>query len=173
MNCCSTSSVRRGGSHHQKLVLIRHPSTEDEDVAFVGGIDLCHGRNDDSNHLGDPQPYEMSSRYGERPPWHDVQLHVRGPIIGDLAYTFRERWEDATPLEHRNPVRAHIQRVVREPRTPDPLPPMPQDPAPVGTHAVQVLRTYPSKLPPYPFAPLGERSIAQPRTARLSLEPAV
>ena len=35
--------VRRGGSHHQKLVLIRRARPED-DVAFVGGIDLCHGR---------------------------------------------------------------------------------------------------------------------------------
>ena len=29
-----------------------------------------------------------------------------------------------------------------------------------GTHAVQVLRTYPARLRRYPFAPLGERSIA-------------
>ena len=29
----------------------------------------------------------------------------------------------------------------------------------VGTHAVQVLRTYPARLRRYPFAPLGERSI--------------
>ncbi len=31
---------------------------------------------------------------------------------------------------------------------------------PVGTHAVQVLRTYPARLRRYPFAPQGERSIA-------------
>ena len=30
-----------------------------------------------------------------------------------------------------------------------------------GTHAVQVLRTYPVKRPRYPFAPDGERSIAR------------
>ena len=30
-----------------------------------------------------------------------------------------------------------------------------------GFHAVQVLRTYPWKRPPYPFAPNGERSIAR------------
>ena len=31
----------------------------------------------------------------------------------------------------------------------------------MGTHAVQVLRTYPARLRRYPFAPLGERSISQ------------
>jgi phosphatidylserine/phosphatidylglycerophosphate/cardiolipin synthase-like enzyme len=39
---------------------------------------------------------------------------------------------------------------------------MPRDPGPApGPHAVQVLRTYPAKRPPLPFAPLGERSIAR------------
>jgi phosphatidylserine/phosphatidylglycerophosphate/cardiolipin synthase-like enzyme len=33
------------------------------------------------------------------------------------------------------------------------------DPPGDGTHAVQVLRTYPARLRRYPFAPLGERSI--------------
>ena len=43
-----------------------------------------------------------------RPAWHDAQLEVRGPAVGDLAYTFRERWEDPTPVDHRNPVRARL-----------------------------------------------------------------
>ena len=41
------------------------------------------------------------------------------------------------------------------------MPPMPADPAPAGTHAVQTLRTYPAKRPRHPFAPEGERSIAR------------
>ncbi len=153
--------VRRAGSHHQKLFLLRRPEREDEDIAFAGGIDLCHGRNDDERHAGDPQIFEMDKRYGERPPWHDVQLEIRGPAIGDLATTFRERWEDETPLDHRNPWRAAMRKLAREPRRPGPLPAMPEDPAAVGPHAVQVLRTYPAKRPPYPFAPRGERSIAR------------
>jgi phosphatidylserine/phosphatidylglycerophosphate/cardiolipin synthase-like enzyme len=36
--------VRGPGSQHQKLVLLRHPGREDEDIAFLGGIDLCHSR---------------------------------------------------------------------------------------------------------------------------------
>ena len=47
--------VRWFGSHHQKLVVLRHRGEPERDVAFVGGIDLCHGRRDDADHLGDPQ----------------------------------------------------------------------------------------------------------------------
>jgi phosphatidylserine/phosphatidylglycerophosphate/cardiolipin synthase-like enzyme len=153
--------VRRAGSHHQKLVLVRHLGHEADDVAFLGGIDLCHGRRDDGRHLGDPQAIELDRRYGDRPPWHDVQVELRGPAIGDVSHTFRERWDDPTPLDHRNPWRAAMARVAREPRRPKPLPPRPADPGTAGPHAVQVLRTYPAKGPPYPFAPDGERSIAR------------
>jgi phosphatidylserine/phosphatidylglycerophosphate/cardiolipin synthase-like enzyme len=153
--------VRRGGSHHQKLFLIRHPSSESEDVAFVGGIDLCHGRNDDGRHRGDPQVYRLDERYGPRPAWHDVQIEVRGPAITDLDVTFRERWEDTTPLDHRNPWRRLLARRGHEPEEPGSLPPPASSREPMGPHAVQVLRTYPAKRPPYPFAPGGERSIAR------------
>ena len=153
--------VRRDGSHHQKLFVVRHPDRPDDDVAFVGGIDLCHGRGDDATHRGDEQAIDLDPRYGPRPAWHDVQLEVHGPAVGDLAWTFRERWEDPTPLDHRNPWRVLLRRAANEPRQPDPMPPPPPDPAPVGRHAVQVLRTYPSKRPRLPFAPDGERSIAR------------
>jgi phosphatidylserine/phosphatidylglycerophosphate/cardiolipin synthase-like enzyme len=153
--------VKGPGSQHQKLVLVRHPGREDEDVAFLGGIDLSHGRRDDERHLGDPQPVPMDRRYGPRPPWHDTQLEVRGPAVGDLWLTFRERWQDPTPLDHRNPWRARLTRRVGQPRHPSPLPELPRDPGPAGPHAVQVLRTYPAKRPRLPFAPAGERSIAR------------
>ena len=153
--------VRRGGSHHQKLVVIRHGTRSDQDVAFEGGIDLCHGRHDGPHHAGDRQAIELDDRYGPNPPWHDVQTEVRGPAVAELAYTFRERWEDPTPLDHRNPWRIVVRRLTHEPRHPDPLPAAPDDPVPVGTHVVQVLRTYPAKRPPFPFAPEGERSIAR------------
>jgi phosphatidylserine/phosphatidylglycerophosphate/cardiolipin synthase-like enzyme len=153
--------VRRGGSHHQKLVLVRRAEGPDDDVAFVGGIDLCNGRHDDASHEGDPQAIDLDPRYGDRPPWHDIQLQVQGPAVGDLAHTFRERWEDPTPFDHRNPFRIALRTVTRQPRRPDPLPPIRRDPRPVGPHAVQVMRTYPTKRPPYPFAPDGERSIGR------------
>ena len=153
--------VRRDGSHHQKLVVIHRAESSHDDVAFEGGIDLCHGRHDDSQHRGDRQAVALDRRYGARPPWHDVQIEVRGPAVGDLAHTFRERWEDPAPLDHHNPLRVAIRRRTHQPRHPDPLPPAPADPSPVGSHAVQVLRTYPAKRPPYPFAPHGERSVAR------------
>jgi phosphatidylserine/phosphatidylglycerophosphate/cardiolipin synthase-like enzyme len=149
--------VRRSGSHHQKLFLVRGESG----LAFAGGIDLCHGRRDDSRHLGDDQPIELDPRYGPRPPWHDVQLEVHGPAVRDLEVTFRERWEDPTPLDHRDPVRGVAARLARQPRKAKSLPPMRETPARAGPHAVQVLRTYPAKRPPFPFAPQGERSIAR------------
>ena len=75
------------------------------DVAFVGGIDLCHGRRDDARHLGDPQQAPMDPRYGDRTPWHDVALEIRGPVVGDLLRTFVERWDDPHPLDRRTPYR--------------------------------------------------------------------
>jgi phosphatidylserine/phosphatidylglycerophosphate/cardiolipin synthase-like enzyme len=153
--------VRRFGSHHQKLVVIRRSAGADDDVAFVGGIDLCHGRGDDERHHGDPQSLPIDERYGPRPAWHDIQLEVRGPAVGDLAETFRERWSDPTPLVHQNTLPAPLRRAAGRPQRASPMPPMPPDPAPAGRMAVQVLRTYPAKRPPFPFAPRGERSVAR------------
>jgi phosphatidylserine/phosphatidylglycerophosphate/cardiolipin synthase-like enzyme len=153
--------VRRFGSHHQKLVLIRRRERPGEDVAFVGGIDLCHGRGDDERHEGDPQPVALDERYGSRPAWHDVQLEVRGPALGDLAETFRERWEDPAPLHHRSRWRVGRRRLVHQPGGASALSPAMPDPPPAGTMAVQVLRTYPAKRTPFPFAPGGERSVAR------------
>ncbi|MBA3691498.1 MAG: phospholipase [Actinobacteria bacterium] len=153
--------VRRAGSHHQKIVILRHPGRPGSDVAFVGGIDLCHGRRDDGHHRGDPQPEAMESAYGPTPAWHDVQSEVRGPAIGDLAMTFLERWNDQTPLERRTPWNRVRARLGRQPVRSEPLRAVDPDPPPAGAASVQVMRTYPEKTPPYPFAPQGERSIAR------------
>jgi phosphatidylserine/phosphatidylglycerophosphate/cardiolipin synthase-like enzyme len=152
--------VRRFGSHHQKLVIIRHRDSTDRDVAFVGGIDLCHSRRDDATHQGDPQQQPMDKRYGDRAPWHDAALELRGPVVGDLLRTFTERWDDPTPLDRRTPYRRLVQRRAGMPRHPKELPEQFDDPKEAGPHAVQVLRTYGRKRPHYPFAPGGERSVA-------------
>jgi phosphatidylserine/phosphatidylglycerophosphate/cardiolipin synthase-like enzyme len=153
--------VRRGGSHHQKLVVIRHKGLPDGDVAFVGGIDLSHGRRDDGRHEGDSQVIRLDRRYGPRPPWHDVQLEVHGPAVADLDLTFRERWEDPTPLNRSGGLMGWISRKVSRDRLSSPLPSAPPPPPPAGQHAVQILRTYPARRPGYPFAPHGERSVAR------------
>ena len=153
--------IRRAGSHHQKLVVLRRPADPDRDVAFVGGIDLCHSRRDDASHDGDPQAVLMSQPYGQHPPWHDVQLEVHGPAVGMLDMVFRERWDDPQPLNLRAPI-ARIRDALRgTDLTADPLPARAPDPGPTGTATVQVLRTYPSIRPGYPFAPDGERSVAR------------
>ena len=150
--------VRPFGSHHQKLVLARGGAQGD--VAFAGGIDLCHSRRDDADHAGDAQALRMSPEYGPTPPWHDVQLELRGPVVGDLETVFRERWDDPSPLDNR--LRMVVERrLVRGIDTDaSELPPQRPDPGPAGTCAVQVLRTYPARRPAYPFARRGERSVA-------------
>ena len=154
--------IRRGGSHHQKIVVVRHQTRTADDTAFVGGMDLVHGRHDDERHLGDPQPASLDpDDYGERPGWHDVQVALRGPVVDDVAFTFRERWEDPTPLDTRSPLRWFLHRLSRQPAERAPLAAERVDPPRVGPHAVQVLRTYPARRKAYPFAPDGERSIAR------------
>ena len=156
--------VRTGGSHHQKLVVIRHHDHPDRDIAYVGGIDLCHSRRDDARHLGDRQPLRMAAAYGPNPPWHDLQVAISGPAVYDVETVFRERWLDPTPLS-RHPVHRVRDRLSRTDTRPDRLPDQAPAPAPVegGTHVVQLLRTYPNLRHgrDYPFAIGGERSVAR------------
>jgi phosphatidylserine/phosphatidylglycerophosphate/cardiolipin synthase-like enzyme len=158
--CLLDMRVRPGGSHHMKLVVLRHAGRPADDAAFVGGIDLCHSRRDDSAHHGDPQRQPMAAVYGDRPPWHDVQLMIQGPAVGDVEAVFRERWEDPAPLT-RNPVARLHDLVSHAHDSARRLPPQRPDPPPRGGHAVQLLRTYPFRRPGYDFAPAGERSIAR------------
>jgi phosphatidylserine/phosphatidylglycerophosphate/cardiolipin synthase-like enzyme len=153
--------VRRGGSHHQKVVILRHPGEPESDVAFAGGIDLCHSRRDDADHRGDPQPIAMNAAYGRNPPWHDVQLAMRGPVVGALDLAFRERWTDPTPLDQHGPISTVQDKLRHADLHADRLPEQPPDPPECGPLAIQVLRTYPAMRPPYRFAPLGEQTIAR------------
>lgn len=161
--CLLDQRVRPGGSHHQKFIVLRHPGRPELDVAFVGGIDLCHSRRDDAEHHGDVQRQPMAKVYGDRPPWHDIQLAIHGPAVADVEATFRERWDDPAPLT-RNPVNLLSERLRGDERRPGPLPAPLPDPAPRGTAHVQLLRTYGNRHPGYPFAPNGERSVAHAYT---------
>jgi phosphatidylserine/phosphatidylglycerophosphate/cardiolipin synthase-like enzyme len=158
--------VRLGGSHHQKFLVLMHPDRPELDVAFVGGIDLCHSRRDDAAHTGDAQRQPMAAVYGPRPPWHDAQVAIRGPAVGDVETVFRERWEDPQPLS-RNPIHLIADRLRHDDPAARRLPPQLPDPPPAGPHTVQLLRTYPSRIGEYPFAPNGERSVARGYTKAL------
>lgn len=153
--------VRASGSHHQKFVVIRRPRRPETDVAFVGSIDLSHGRRDDSDHQGDPQPpRHMAAVYARQPAWHDTHLRIRGPAIAQVEQCFRERWNDGTALQHL-PWLWLYDKLRSRRRCGFPLPTELPRPVQRGSHTVQLLRTYPSKFPRYPFAPRGEISVAR------------
>ena len=152
--------VRPFGSHHQKFVILRHVGRPEEDVVFLGGIDVAHSRRDDIEHHGDPQRMPFARWYGGEPAWHDVQVEVRGPALRDVEEVFRERWADPAALSRR-PWHLVPHLLDLPERRPHPLPePLPEPPA-AGTCSIQLLRTYPHRWSGYPFAPHGERSIAR------------
>lgn len=153
--------VRPVGSHHQKYIVIRRPERPETDVAFLGGADPYASRGDDSAHHGDPQVQSsLAAVYGERPAWHDAHLELRGPAVADVEYCFRERWNDSAPL-WRAPSRWRYRTPRRDERNTTPLQAQLAPPPRCGSHVVQLLRTYPKKIPSYPFAPEGEYSVAR------------
>ncbi len=147
------------GCHHQKMVVVRHAGRPGDDVAFLGGIDLDHGSRDDADHRGDRQSVGADPVYGPSPAYHDVQLELRGPVVAEVEETFRERWQNPAAVT-RLPWHRIPSRLYGLPRSASPLPQAWPAPAPTGTCAVQILRTYPRRRPRYPYAPRGERSIA-------------
>ena len=96
--------IRRLGSLHQKVVILARAAPGADDIAFVGGIDLSHGNRDDAHHHGDPQSADLSpDNYGAHPPWHDLQVELRGPVVQDVLFTFAERWNDPMRVDRRVP----------------------------------------------------------------------
>ncbi|MDB5807904.1 MAG: hypothetical protein JWN94_26 [Betaproteobacteria bacterium] len=89
MNFRLDGSHPTGGSHHQKIVVI------DDEVAFVGGLDLTRRRWDTREHrANDPRRIDPDGR--PYAPFHDAQAMVDGDVaraVGELA---RERWFRAT-----------------------------------------------------------------------------
>lgn len=86
-----------GGSHHQKVVVI------DDQVAFVGGIDLTKCRWDSTEHRVD-DPLRVDPAGKPYAGFHDVQSVVDGDAAAALGELARMRWADATgewlrPLE--------------------------------------------------------------------------
>lgn len=168
--CLRDMRVRARGAHHQKFVVIRHRDDPTRDVAYVGGIDLCHGRRDDHHHNGDRQAVELAKAYGPTPAWHDVQVSIRGPAVHDVETTFRERWEDSTPLTV-NPGRLLSSLFHREDLIANPLGDQAPPPAPraAGHDIVQIVRTFPVIAPKrFDFAPEGERSVMLSNTKAIA-----
>jgi phosphatidylserine/phosphatidylglycerophosphate/cardiolipin synthase-like enzyme/uncharacterized membrane protein YdjX (TVP38/TMEM64 family) len=77
------------GCHHQKIVVV------DDEVAFVGGLDLTTSRWDTPGHHADDPSRRLPNGkpYGA---FHDVQIAVSGEAARQLAVLARARWERAT-----------------------------------------------------------------------------
>lgn len=101
-------------SHHQKIVVV------DQEVAFIGGLDICYGRWDtqshiciDENHMNlrwpgkdyinpNRTPYlvhtdkpfvdNIDRSLVARMCWHDIQQKITGLAARDVAYNFIQRW---------------------------------------------------------------------------------
>jgi phosphatidylserine/phosphatidylglycerophosphate/cardiolipin synthase-like enzyme len=94
--------------HHEKLVVV------DDEVAFVGGIDLtclAGNRLDSSEH---PRRDGLG--------WHDTALRLEGPVVADVARHFLMRWRAVAGDEPGEPdgaavsdgVEAQLVRTVPE-----------------------------------------------------------
>ncbi|HEY5143008.1 MAG TPA: phospholipase D family protein [Solirubrobacteraceae bacterium] len=68
--------------HHEKLVVI------DDEIAFVGGIDLTDLGGD----RYDTPEHPARGRMG----WHDVSSRLRGPAVADVARHVAQRWQAVT-----------------------------------------------------------------------------
>ena len=66
--------------HHEKLVIV------DDEIAFVGGIDLTALAGDRYDSNAHPHKADAIG-------WHDASSLLRGPIVGDVAAHFALRWE--------------------------------------------------------------------------------
>ena len=81
VSCEIDSCVGRLHCHHEKTIVI------DDEVAFVGGIDLTLDAGD---------PYDTPQHVARgRVGWHDAAVRLRGPAVTDVAEHFRLRWEAA------------------------------------------------------------------------------
>ena len=94
--------------HHEKLVIV------DNEVAFVGGIDLTSLGGDRFDTSGHP----IRGRLG----WHDSASRVRGPAVADVSAHFAARWravtgeriETGSPPEQIGDVELQVVRTVPE-----------------------------------------------------------
>jgi phosphatidylserine/phosphatidylglycerophosphate/cardiolipin synthase-like enzyme len=93
--------------HHEKIVVV------DDEVAFVGGLDLTDRDGDRYDRLAHP--------YREKLGWHDLAFRIRGPFVEDIAAHFCDRWVEVTG-----------ERLPR-----------PARPEPVGDTEAQFVRTVP------------------------------
>jgi phosphatidylserine/phosphatidylglycerophosphate/cardiolipin synthase-like enzyme len=112
--------------HHEKTIIV------DDEIAFVGGIDMTDLAGD----RFDTSEHPARRRIG----WHDVGSRLEGPAVGDVASHFAMRWHEVTGE-----------------RLPPPIPPAPLEGE--GTSTVQVVRTVAEDM--YDSVPKGDFRIME------------
>ncbi|XP_030523736.1 phospholipase D delta-like [Rhodamnia argentea] len=97
-------------THHQKCVLVDTQASGNyrKITAFIGGIDLSHGRYDTpehrlfrdvDTHVFEDDFYNPTFSAGmkaPRQPWHDLHCQIEGPAAYDVLRNFEQRWRKAT-----------------------------------------------------------------------------
>ncbi|MFO7559332.1 MAG: VTT domain-containing protein [Desulfobacterales bacterium] len=86
---CLDNYHPEGASQHQKIVVV------DQNIAFIGGLDLTKGRWDTSDHIPDNQKRDRVEKKISRP-YHDVQVMLSGGSAKALAELVRDRWQKVT-----------------------------------------------------------------------------
>jgi len=109
VQCVLDRRERTMHCHHEKLVVV------DDEVAFVGGIDLTDLAGD---RLDSP-----AHRSDRALGWHDAATELHGPVVADVADHFARRWSEVAG---------------------EPLPEAVPRPA-AGGSCVQVVRTVPER----------------------------
>jgi phosphatidylserine/phosphatidylglycerophosphate/cardiolipin synthase-like enzyme len=112
IDCRLDARGRAMHCHHEKIVIV------DDELAFVGGIDLTALAGDRYDSCEHP----LKDGIG----WHDASSKVRGPLVRDVAAHFALRWE----------------AIASEALA------LPDEPAPAGDVPAQLVRTMPERAYP-------------------------
>jgi phosphatidylserine/phosphatidylglycerophosphate/cardiolipin synthase-like enzyme len=110
VTCALDAKERPMHCHHEKLVIV------DDEVAFVGGIDLTSLGGDRFDHREHPVRPGIG--------WHDISSRVKGPVVADVADHFAHRWGEV-----------HGEQLTHGPARPA-----------AGGRTLQVVRTVPEKI---------------------------
>ncbi|MCB1507073.1 MAG: metallophosphoesterase [Hyphomicrobiaceae bacterium] len=152
-------------AHHQKFILALSKRSE-RDVAYVGGIDICLDRWDRPSHDAAKERQcdvieagMIESHTPSQPGWHDVQVRIQGPAIGQIYEAFQERWNDERPANHDPLLSAYSSGTpLHDPR--------PEYPA-MGKQSVQVNVTLPAGMFPRAGG-RGEMTVARAHERAIS-----
>jgi phosphatidylserine/phosphatidylglycerophosphate/cardiolipin synthase-like enzyme len=103
IRCTLDSKERPMHCHHEKLVIV------DDQIAFVGGIDLTSLAGDRFDWSKHP--------LRDGPGWHDAAARIRGPAVADVSGHFAQRWQEVVDeevsVEESPPERNTTLQIVR------------------------------------------------------------